>query len=259
MNNTLLLQAASGLEPLLTSSKNKEISDQSVAQISAILYYKANVVGHLENSPSFKQSFKKIIFSQLQKDFGLYMDAQARSKPKMLHHIYEWQKIGNEKARLFKLNQIPSTGISFKVGYEFLQSKSPVPGNSKKKFIFANKAQIMEQGRIVNISPKNANRIVFEGRFGTVFMPVGRSVTVKRPGGIGVKNSFESFRKRWFTGNLVNESIKRSGFHQFFGQAFKNSLNIPSSLKSVKYSFSPNTIRYEASLALEKEFGKGML
>ncbi len=35
-------------------------------------------------------------------DFGNYIDALARSKPKSLHHVYEWQRAGNKTARLFK-------------------------------------------------------------------------------------------------------------------------------------------------------------
>lgn len=258
-SNAMLLQAASGLERLMTGTKSKQIQDYSVAHISAVLYYKANVVEQLEQSKSFKEGFRKIVFSQIQKDFGDYIDAQARSKPKSLHHVYEWKNVGEEKSRLFKLKQIPSDGLSFKIGYSLLDSKSVVPGSYKRQYVFKNKAIVMEKGSPVNISPKNANRIVFEGKDGIVFMPIGKSVTVKRPGGPATKNSFVAYHKRWFSGNLINESIKRSGFHKAFGVAFKQALTVPASLKQVKYSFSPGSIRREASVALEREFGRAML
>lgn len=255
----MLLQAASGLERLMVGGKMSHISDSTVAQISAVLYYKANVIAQLESNKSFKENFKKIIFTQIQKDFGDYIDAQARSKPKSLHHVYEWKKVGNEKARLFKLKQLPSDGISFKIAFEFKNSRTAVPSRYKKKYIFVDKARVMEHGNPVIISPKNANRIVFEGKNGTVFMPVGKSVKVMRPGGNQVRTSFVTHYKHWFGSKLVSESIKKSGFFQAFQGKLKNALTVPGSLRQVRYSFSPGAIRSSASAAMLKEFGGALL
>lgn len=258
-SDVMLLQAASGLEALMPGIKSQEIKDSTVAQISAILYYKANVVAKLNTSKSFKENFRKIVYTQIEKDFGAYIDSQARSKPKSFHHVYEWKKAGDSKSRLFKLNQLNSAGISFKINFEFIQSKSAVPNKYKKKYVFREKARVMELGNPIVISPKNANRIVFEGMAGTVFMPIGKSVTVKRPGGSKVKNSFTLHYSRWFSGNLVNESIKKSGFFNAFQGAMKNALTVPGSLRQIKYSFSPATVRNEASVAFERQFGGAML
>lgn len=255
----MLIQTASGLERLMTAGKMSHISDSTVAQISTILYYKANVLSELDKSKEFKDNFKKIIFQQIEKDFGSYIDAQGRSKPKSLHHVYEWKKVGDSKARLFKLNQLPSEGISFKIGFEFLDSKSTVPTNYKRKHIFVQKAKIMEYGNPVVISPKNAKRIVFEGKEGTVFMPIGKSVRVMRPGGPQVRTSFVSHYKKWFGGQLVNESIKKSGFFKAFQGKLKNALSVPVNLKQIRYSFSPNVVKSAASAAIRKEFGGAML
>lgn len=255
----MLLQAASGLERLMSGKPGNIIADTSVAQISSILYYKAQVVAQLEQNKSFKERFKKIVFTQIEKDFGDYIDAQGRSKPRSFHHVYEWKKSGNKDARLFKLKQLDSQGISFKIEYGFIKSKTAVPNKGGKKYIFANKASVMEAGKPVIISPKNANRIVFEGQFGKVFMPIGKSVNVKNPGGKLVKKSFEFEYRRWFSGNLVNESIKKSGFFEAFAKSFKRALFAPGELKTFKYSFSPAVVRTEASAALEKEFGGALL
>lgn len=243
----------------MTGSKLSHISDSTVAQISAILYYKANVIAQLDSNQSFKDNFKKIVFTQIEKDFSAYIDAQARSKPKSLHHVYEWKKVGNANARLFKLNQIPSNKMSFKIGFEFLDSKTAVPNRYKRKYIFKEKAKIMEYGNPIIISPKNANRIVFEGKSGTVFMPIGKSVTVLRPGGNQVRTSFVTHYKHWFSGQLINESIKRSGFFQAFQGKLKNALSVPSGLRQVKYSFSPNAVKSIASASFTKEFGGALL
>ena len=255
----MLLQAASGLESLMPGLKTQEIKDSTIAQISAILYYKANVVAKLETSRSFKENFKRIVYTQIEKDFGAYIDAQARSKPISFHHMYEWKKTGQPTARLFKLKQLESSGISFKINFDFIESKSAVPNKHKKKYVFREKARVMELGNPIVISPKNAKRIVFEGSAGTVFMPIGKSVTVKRPGGSKTKNSFTLQYSRWFSGQLVNEAIKKSGFFEAFQGSMKKALAVPGSLKQFKYSFSPASVRNEADAAFERHFGGAML
>ena len=119
-----LIQASSGLKPLMTKSGKGVIKESLVAQISAYVYYSANVIGKLTNNPGFKNKFKTIIFNQIEKDFGDFVDSQARTKPKSFHHVYEWKQSGLKEARLFKLNKYDSAGLSFNISYEFIPSKS---------------------------------------------------------------------------------------------------------------------------------------
>ena len=238
--------------------QNGPIKDSTVAQVSALLYYQANVLAKLESNEGFKNLFKKTIFNQIEKEFGEYIDSKARIQPRSLHHVYEWGKTGNSQHRLFKLNSIDGLGLSFKVNYEFKISKSSVPSKNKmqkKKYVFANKASVMEKGMPIVIRPKSAERLVFEMNGITVFMPKGASVMVKRPGGSGVKNQFDLAYSRYFSGQLVNSAIKNSGFQQIFGAKMVGALGAPSSIKKIKYSFSPNAIKMEADAALVKEFG----
>lgn len=257
----MLLQAASGLERLMYNKNPKgAINDSNVAQISAALYYQANVISKLSSSKKFKNSFKKIVFTQIEKDFGNYIDAQARTKPKSLHHVYEWKKSGNKNARLFKLTSMDSEGISFKIDFEFIPSKSLVPAsNGKRRHVFAAKASIMEAGMPLKIAPRHSERLVFEVDGNTVFMPKGASVTVKRPGGPGVMNQFKLQYSRFFSGELINNSIKKSGFKELFNAESLRALKIPGSIKTIKYSFSPNLIRSMADAASEKAFGGALI
>ena len=55
----------------------------------------------------------------------------------------------------------------------------------------------------------SSERLVFEIDGETVFMPKGQSVTVKRPGGSAATNQFTLAHSRFFSGRLVNESIKK--------------------------------------------------
>ena len=257
-SSVALLQTASGLERLMAGSVPGIIKDSTVAQISAFLYYEAAVLSKLTTNAEFKNLFKTTIFNQIEKDFGQYVDAQARVKPKSLHHVYEWNKTGNPTARLFDLHLIDLGGLSFRIGRDFKLSKSTVPSKNKKqkkRYVFANKASVMEEGMPQVIRPRSAERLVFELDGATVFMPKGTSVTVKRPGGKAATNQFALTYGRFFGGQLVNSSIKSSGFQRIFNAKIARALSVPINIKKVQYSFSAGKIRVQADAALSSSFG----
>lgn len=255
-NSALLIQASSGLERLMYSNQNTILKDSTVAQISAFVYYEASVIAKLTSNRQFQNAFTTIIFDQIDKDFGNYIDALARSKPKSLHHVYEWKKTGNKTARLFRLNRLANDGLSIRFNYEFLPSRSMVPGpGNRRRHMFANKASIMEKGKPLVIRPKNSERLVFEHDGETIFMPKDTPVTVNRPGGSAATNQFELAHSRFFSGQLVNESIRKSGFQSLFNSSITKALKVPSTIKKVQYSFSPNVIRSQADSALVAAFG----
>jgi hypothetical protein len=258
-NSGLLVQVASGLERMMYANQSGPLKDSTVAQVSAYVYYEAAVISKLTTNKPFQHAFTKIMFDQINTDFGNYIDALARTKPKSLHHVYEWKKTGNKTARLFKLNNISEQGLSFRINYQLLPSRSMVPApKGKRRHMFVNKAEVMEQGNPLVIRPKNAERLVFEYNGETVFMPKGAAVTVKRPGGSAARNQFSLAHSRFFSGRLVNESIKRSGFQRIFNSSMTKALRVPADIKKVQYSFSPNTIRSQADAALSAAFGGAM-
>jgi hypothetical protein len=114
----------------------------------------------------------------------------------------------------------------------------------------------MEEGKPVIISPRFSERLVFDVNGYTVFMPKGESVTVKKPGGAGTKNSFFSAYKYFFTGTLVSMSIKKSGFQRLFNSSLSRALGVPAQIKTVKYSFSANQLANEADIATSVAFGR---
>lgn len=256
-SNTVLMQAASGLVKLMAGGVNNPgLKDSTVAQVSAALYYQANVLAELQTSRAFQNKFRTTIFSQIEKDFGFYMDAKARTSPSSLHHVYEWNRVGDPAARLFKLNQKDVNGLSFRVGTEFKISKTAVPSNvGRTRHVFRNKAAIMEEGRPLVIKPKNAERLVFEIRGSVIYMPKGESVTIRSAGGGKTTTRYQIAYAQFFRGNLVSQSIKNSGFQKMFGVSMAKALKLPSDIKRVKYSFSPNTINMQSRVALEAAFG----
>jgi hypothetical protein len=240
----------------MMGTRNKHLKDSLVAQISAAVYYKATVMSKLTSNKNFQNKFSAVIFNQIEKDFGEYIDAKARTAPLALHHVYEWKKAGDKESRLFELKKLPQDGLSFQLTYNFKLSKSMVPTKrGKHTHVFANKASVMESGMPVIIAPRSSERIVFETNGYTVFMPKGASVTVRKPGGTRVKDSFKTAYKHFFTGDLVNQSIKRSGFQRLFNSSISKALGLPSDIRRVRYSFSPNSVRSQADFALNSAFG----
>ena len=227
-----------------------------MAQISATIYYQAQVMSKLTSNKNFQNKFSSVIFKQIQEDFGAYVDSKARTEPKSLHHVYEWKKTGSKNGRLFELKKLSQDGLSFRVGYDFKLSKSLVPtGKGKHRHVFANKASVMESGMPVIIRPRSAERLVFEVNGSVVFMPKGASVSVRRPGGVKVKNAFYIAYNRFFTGDLVSQSIKRSGFQRLLNSSITKAMQLPMDIRTVKYSFSPNSIKTQADFAVNSAFG----
>ena len=257
-SEVLAIKAASGLVNLMANKPvSGAIKDSTVAQISAALFYKTNVMAKLTGNAQFQSAFRNVIFDQLQVDFGDYIDAKARTAPRSFHHVYEWGRVGENEARLFELKKLPSDGLSLKVNYELLDSQSFVPSeNSNNKHVFVKKASIMEEGKTVVIAPRFSERLVFDVDGYTVFMPKGQSVTVKKPGGAATKNAFFSQYRYFFTGQLVNMSIKKSGFQKLFNSSLSRALGVPAQIKSVKYSFSPNQLATEAEAATSAAFAR---
>ena len=255
-SSTALVQAASGLERLMVGAATTgPLKDSTVAQISAAIFYQSQVIAKLTQDKAFQASFRRVVFKQIREDFYNHIDTQARIKPKSFHHVYEWNQAGTSSGRLFKLKIIDSSGISFRFNYEFDLSKTMVPtSKGKHRHVFSRKAFVMEAGMPVKIAPRRSERIVFESDGEVVFMPKGASVTVRRPGGPGVKNQFSLAYSRFFSGQLVNESIKRSGFQSLFNNSMAKALRLPVDIKKVKYSFSPNSIKSQADMSLSRAF-----
>jgi hypothetical protein len=256
-SSQLLVQAASGLEKLMVGSGDGILKDSTVAQISAAIYYQANVLSQVTTNNGFEALFAKTLFNQINKDFGLYIDAQARMKPKALHHVYEWDDTGNSTKRLFRLSKKMSNGLSFQIGYKFILSKTaPVKTRNQKRYVFKNKASIMEQGIPVIITPRTpGGRLVFEYMGEPMFMPKGASVTVQRPGGRAATHQFKLHYAKFFTGDLVNLSIKKSGFQRIFNDRIARAMGLPLNIRKVKYSFSPNAVRMQSLSAVQAAFG----
>jgi hypothetical protein len=170
-----------------------------IKDMSSLLGY---AEGFLDGAKQGYPTFLRQLGAGLMESFKEYTDSNARVNPSLLHHIYEWDKVGSPDARLFELDYDVS-GMGISVNSTFKQSSSIKSGS---KVPFYDKAYIMENGIPVTISPKK-KALVFDENGQTVF--VSAPVKVDNPGG-NVRGEYErvftSFFNRYFTQSFLQAS-----------------------------------------------------
>ena len=206
-----------------------KVSQTSIDYLCKQLNEKVNAMSAI-NMPQAKQDIANVIFTLAGKDFLRQTNAIAMSDKKRFHHIYEWNKVGVNDSRLFKLIKTSNTNGILKISTNFLESKTVVPinpalkgrnkkgqftgKNPKAKYIFKNKADIMESGRSVFIRAKTAKALVFMGREGKpVFIRKPKGVLVMNPGGSIVKGAYSSHFQKWFSNkNNISAAVAKTSF-----------------------------------------------
>jgi hypothetical protein len=156
--------------------------------------------GFIEGIEIEKIEFHRILGGYTVEALGKYIDAKARMAPQTLHHVYEWDAVGQESSRLFNFN-INATKTNIIITGKFLPSKT-ISRNSHVPF--SDKANMMENSIEIVIKPKNSDVLAFENDEEMVF--TRNTIYIDHPGGDKVAGSF---------GNTVDD---------FFNNYFKNSL-----------------------------------
>jgi len=174
--------------------------------------------------PRTLESIAKASFTITGRRFVAAMDRRAQTNPKKYHHIYEWGQVGSPTARLFVVRRMKIQGGNLILSLDFKRSKRPVPipktlqiaGKTgkrvKSKYVFYNKAEIMENGQPVHIHA--ARVLAFLGRNGIQFVPEGTVVNILNPGGKMVKNAFKEFSLDWYRKNYASVMQSSGIFNQ---------------------------------------------
>lgn len=170
-------------------------------------------IAQAPNTPAVNNEIGVAITAIAHRSLSRFIDTEARLSPSSMHHVYEWNQVGKPLGRLWKLNSTYKTG-TITLSTNFKQSRTFVPiknGTSRRsKFTF--KADVMEKGRSVRITPKKAEALFFYSSSGDpVFIPKGRSVVVKSPGGKQVRGAFGKTMDRFKVSNNLNIDIEASG------------------------------------------------
>ncbi len=170
-------------------------------------------IAQAPNRPVVNNEIGMAVTAIAHRSLSRFIDTEARLSPSSMHHVYEWNQVGKPLGRLWKLSSGYKTG-TISLSADFKQSRTFVPiknGTSRRsKFTF--KADVMEKGRSVKITPKKADALFFYSSSGEpVFIPKGRFVVVKSPGGKQVRGAFGKTMDRFKVSNNLNIDIEASG------------------------------------------------
>ena len=172
-----------------------------IAKVKRVTEY---TKGYMEGLEAGKAALMQKIGVEVSALAGEYIDAMAGGSPASLHHVYEWGSIGG--SRLFDINFAASSStVSFTS--DFRQSGSVAPTATVP---FYNKAEVMESGQSVTITPQPGGVIRFFGDEGVVYTP--NSVFVASPGGAATTGGFQRAIDTFFSSYL--ESLIMGGLLQ---------------------------------------------
>lgn len=212
----------------------------SKTDLNAILVEAKNKVEGVSSlrTPMNQEYIAKAVFTIAGQAFVRKTNSVAAMQPKRFHHIYEWNSVGNESQRLFRLVRTSVKSGRLIISSEFTDSKKNVPVNPRLKVarnssrsvgsnhVFRKKASVMESGRPLRISAKASKSLVFPNRSGDGLV-FAKTVLVNNPGGKEVKNSFSTHMRSWFSnpGN-ISVAISSSGFNKALEKELANALNV---------------------------------
>lgn len=192
-------------------------STKFISELNNIVQYSS---GFLEGAKKGKNVFFNNIGMLTKELLENFVDANARSNPQMLHHVYEWYRTGSPDARLFDINYtVGSAGLSFYSN--FRQSNSIKRGSNVP---FYNKANIIENGISVIIKPKKANALVFEDNGDQIFTK--SPIEILNPGGSQAQGGFQKVLNLFFTKYFTQAFLRSSGIREHLKNPviYKNNL-----------------------------------
>jgi hypothetical protein len=154
-----------------------------------------------------------------------YIDVKSKANPESLHHVYEWNRVGDSSARLFEINAVASKN-SIVITGQFISSKS-VGETSNEPFV--DKANIMENSISILIEPKSSDFLAFDVDGQQVFTV--NSVFIENPGGDEVAGSFGRAVDDFFEVYFTSTVLKQSGIFEQLSFPIEFSQNFASGAK----------------------------
>lgn len=231
---------------------NIYVSPESSKRLYAEIENKIDGIKELKTVRS-KNEIMATEFSMSAMKFVKRTNMLARSVKKSFHHVYEWNGAGQESSRLFRVFKKQEGGGNISIYYKFNNSKknSPIareltiPGTSGRRVvksgIFKRKAEVMESGAEVNFT--TSRYIAFSPKSGgIVFIPPGKSINIKNPGGEATTGSFEKHFRSWWLANF-GSSMNEAGVFKKLEKNVARALNRKSAGKMAARSAIESTLR----------------
>jgi hypothetical protein len=191
-------------------------------KVIALSTYDSTVLNSLYLNPLNAQKINRGAAILIKNYFDEYMDARAKQSHSSYHHVYEFDNTGSRNSRLFKANINSTPDGSATISYSFIPAKMP----NREGYPFPNKAEVMESGNPITITPKKSEYLQFmieDGKF-----VKSKQVVVNNPGGSEVAKSFETTFNR-FMMSQAYAVLTQSKYYQRIEDAMfvKRKLMIP--------------------------------
>jgi hypothetical protein len=161
--------------------------------------------GFLEGAQAGKRGLLETVGLRTKEMLEQFIDANARTNPDVLHHVYEWHESGSSSSRLFDI-QCTTFGGGLTVNSTFRQSVSVKNGSNTP---FYDKARIMEDGVPIRIKAKNSEVLSFNDDGEQVFTK--RPIDVPNPGGTAANGGFEMVFDSFFNSYWKQSFLKVTG------------------------------------------------
>jgi hypothetical protein len=201
---------------------NVKVSENSSKRLYAEIQNKIDGIKELKTVRT-KNEIMSAEFSMSAIKFVKRTNLLARSAKSSFHHVYDWNGVGIESSRLFRIIKRQESGGGASIYYKFNNSRKnapiapslTIPGVSGKRVtrsgVFKRKAEIMENGQEVSFT--TSRYIAFSPKGGGIaFVPPGKTINIKNPGGVQVAGSFEKHFRLWWTSNFGN-SLDQAGVY----------------------------------------------
>jgi hypothetical protein len=184
-----------------------------------------NIIGYSEGFLDGTRAGKILFFRNLGMEvkniLEEFIDSNASVSPQTLHHMYEWNQVGQASGRLFNITAIAnSAGVNF--SSSFNQSQTIKDGS---RVPFYDKARIIEFGIPVVIKTKQSNVLVFEDNSETVF--TAGPINVDNPGGTPAQGGFEKTFNMFFARYLSQAFLRSTGIAAYLERPTVYKSNLP--------------------------------
>lgn len=204
------------------------------ADLGAFANYNGMVAGFTQEikTDKFKRAMVEHLHFKMMDAFNVHIDAFAIANRLRLWHMYEWRRVGDPSARLWEPVKRGRGGtiittIQFKPSKTFIpdvEERSNNPNDpvskwpsemiqrmSNKKYVFYNKAYVMENNIEITIRPRTSSgRLIIpnqNAKWGFYMLPKGKSATVRSPGGQNTTGGFRWAWEMYWGGGLAEQKV----------------------------------------------------